>query len=183
MHMNTQSATGELRHRPPRSVPALLKHRRGRLSRLVFRTPLALYRIGLGGVLGHEFVVLTHVGRRTGHVHETVLKVLRYDAITQESVVASAWGTQADWYLNLQVHPALAVRTAGAWYVPAARTLPPGEAFEVFADWTHRQHWFAELMLGQIGLSWDVSEAEQHAIVAGFPFIGFRPADSAGWIH
>ena len=56
--------------------------------------------------------------------------------------------------------------------------MPPDEAFEVFSRWTRRQRWFAELMLGQIGLTWDVPEREQRAIVARFPFIGVRPAES-----
>ena len=97
-------------------------------------------------------------------------------ALARESIVASAWGTQTDWYRNLRARPALAVRTGGAWYVPDVRTVPPDEAFAIFDDWTRRQRWFAALMLGQIGLSWHVPEAEQRAIVAGFPFVAFRPA-------
>ena len=175
--MNAQTVKRELGHRRDSVLPALLKDRRAWLSRLALRAPLALYRVGLGGLLGHQFLVVTHVGRRTGQVHESVLKVLHYDSATGESIVASAWGAHADWYRNLQAHPALAVRTAGAWYVPVARTVPPEEAFAVFTDWTKRQHWFATVMLAQIGLTWDVPEAEQRAIVAGFPFIGFRPAE------
>jgi len=180
MQIDTQRAPGELHDDLLSRLPVLLKDRRRRLSRIVFRAPLLLYRIGLGGLLGHQFLVLTHVGRRTGQVHETVLKVLHYDAKTRESVVAAAWGTRSDWYPNLQAHPPLAVRTAGLWYVPATRTLAAGEACKVFAEWTGRQRWFAELMLPQIGLSVDVSEAEQRAMVAGLPFIGFRPAEAAG---
>jgi deazaflavin-dependent oxidoreductase (nitroreductase family) len=133
-------------------MPGLLKDRRAWLSRLVFRSPIVLYRLGLGGLLGHQFLLLTHVGRRTGRVHETVLKVLHYDPVTHESIVASAWGTRTDWYRNVQTRPALAVRTGGVWYAPEVRAVPPGEAFAVFAEWTRRQHWFAVLMLGQIGL-------------------------------
>jgi deazaflavin-dependent oxidoreductase (nitroreductase family) len=178
--MDAKSSTGELGHRLDGVLPGLLKDRRAGLSRMAFRAPLALYRIGLGRLLRHEFLVLTHVGRRTGQVHETALKVLHYDSATGESIVASAWGARADWYRNLQAHPALAVRTAGAWYVPDVRTVAPDEGFAVFADWTRRQHWFATVMLAQIGLSWDVPETEQRAIVAGFPFVGFRPAERPG---
>jgi deazaflavin-dependent oxidoreductase (nitroreductase family) len=160
--------------------PALLRHRRAWLARLMFRAPVVLYRFGLGGLLGHEFLLLTHAGRRTGRIHETVLKVLRYDPVTRESIVASAWGTRTDWYRNIQARPALAVRTGGARYMPMVRTVPPDEAFAVFADWTRRQHGFAAVMLGQIGLSWDVPEAEQRAFVAGFPFVAFRPAAAGG---
>src|SRR4051794_29005645 len=122
--MAAQNLTGHLNRRLVRSMPALLKDRRARLPRLVFRCPILLYRLRLGGLLGHQFLLLTHVGRRTGRVHETVLKVLHYDPMTRESVVASAWGAQAHWYRNLRAHPALVVRTAGACYAADVRMVP-----------------------------------------------------------
>jgi deazaflavin-dependent oxidoreductase (nitroreductase family) len=142
---------------------------------LLFRLPIVLYRLGLGWLLGHQFLLLTHAGRRTGRVRETALKVLRYDPQTGESVVASAWGPAADWYRNIRARPALAVRTAQDCFVPEQRLLPQAEAFAVFDDWARRQRWFARLLLGQIGLSWEVPEAERRALVAPFPFVGFRP--------
>ncbi len=50
-------------------APRLNSRRRGRLALLVFRLPLPLYRFGFGWVLGHAFLQLTHVGRRTGKAH------------------------------------------------------------------------------------------------------------------
>jgi deazaflavin-dependent oxidoreductase (nitroreductase family) len=157
------------------TVPALLKARRATLSRLMFRFPVLLYRVGLGRLLGRQFLLLTHAGRRTGRVHDTVLKVLHYDPRTGESVVASAWGEAADWYRNLQARPALAVTAGRDRFVPEQRLLPPDEAFAVFEDWTRRQRTFARLMLGQIGYSIDGPEAERRALVARFPFVGLRP--------
>jgi deazaflavin-dependent oxidoreductase (nitroreductase family) len=123
----------------------------------------------------HQFLLLTHTGRRTGRVRQTELKVLRYDPATGESVVASAWGPTTDWYRNIRARPALAVRTGHDRYVPEQRLLPQAEAFAVFDDWARRPRWFARLMLSQIGLSWEVPEAERRALVARFPFVGFRP--------
>jgi deazaflavin-dependent oxidoreductase (nitroreductase family) len=156
-------------------MPALLRDRRTIVARLMFRAPLVLYRLGLGRLLGHQFLVLTHAGRRTGRVRETALKVLRYDPATRESIVASAWGTKTDWYRNIRARPALAVRSGRDWYVPEQRLLSPDEAFAVFEDWVRRQRWFARLMLGQIGVSFDGPEAARRALVARFPVIGLRP--------
>jgi deazaflavin-dependent oxidoreductase (nitroreductase family) len=174
--MAAQEVIGHSHQHPIGAVPALLKNRRAWMPRLIFRSPILLYRLGLGALLGHQFLLLTHAGRRTGVVHETVLKVLKYDPGTGESIVASAWGTSTDWYRNLQARAPLAVSTGGARYLPEMRPVPQDEAFAVFDEWTRRQRWFAELMLGQIGLSWDVSEPERRAIVAEFPFVAFRPA-------
>ena len=174
--MAARQIIGHSHQRRVGGVPALLKNPRAWLPHLVLRCPILLYRIGLGALLGHEFLLLTHAGRRSGLVRETVLKVLKYEPRTGESIVASAWGLQTDWYRNLQARGPLAVSTAGTTYVPEMRLVSPDEAFAVFDEWTQRQHRFAELMLGQIGLSWDVPELERRAIVAEFPFVAFRPA-------
>jgi deazaflavin-dependent oxidoreductase (nitroreductase family) len=172
--MVMQNATGHVQGHRVVSPPALLRDRRAWLPRLVFRAPVLLYRLGLGGLFGHQFLLVRHAGRRTGQVRETVLKVLRYDPSTGESIVASAWGTRTDWYRNVQAGGCLSVSTGGIKYVPEMRAVSADEAFAVFDEWTRRQRWFADLMLGQIGLSWDVPDTERRAIVAAFPFLGFR---------
>jgi hypothetical protein len=64
--------------------------------RLAFRLPIYLYRLNLGWLLGHRFLLLVHRGRRSGLRRETVLEVVRYNPATKESVVLSAWGERAD---------------------------------------------------------------------------------------
>jgi hypothetical protein len=60
--------------------------------------------------------------------------------------------------------------------VPEQRQVQADEAYAVFNDWMRRQRWFARLMLGQIGESIDVPEAQLRAVVDKFPFVAFRPA-------
>jgi len=43
-------------------------------SRLAFRLPIYLYRLNLGWLLGHRFLMLVHRGRRSGLLRETVWK-------------------------------------------------------------------------------------------------------------
>jgi len=94
-------------------------------SRLAFRLPIYLYRLDLGWLLGHRFLLLVHRGRESGLLRETVLEVILYDPATRESVVLSAWGEKADWYRNIEAVPALEVRTGGQRYVPEQRFLAP----------------------------------------------------------
>ena len=79
--------------------------------KLAFRLPIYLYRLDLGRLLGHRFLLLVHQGRESGLLRETVLEVLLHDPATRESVVLSAWGEKADWYRNVVATPALEVRT------------------------------------------------------------------------
>ena len=53
-----------------------LRHTPGRLALVVFRAPLSLYRRGWGWLLGRTFLMLAHVGRKTGQLRETVAMVL-----------------------------------------------------------------------------------------------------------
>jgi hypothetical protein len=43
--------------------------------RLAFRLPIYLYRLDLGRLLGHRFLLLVHQGRRSGLLRETALEV------------------------------------------------------------------------------------------------------------
>jgi deazaflavin-dependent oxidoreductase (nitroreductase family) len=87
----------------------------GRL-RLGFKLPIALYRARLGRLLGHRFLPLTHRGRKSGKIYQTVLEVVHYDPATRESAALSAWGERADWYQNIVARPAIEVQTGGDRY-------------------------------------------------------------------
>src|SRR5436305_21123 len=95
-----------------------LRRTPGRLALMVFRTPLMLYRHGWGWLLGHTFVLLVHVGRKTGKPHDTVAMTLKYDRDQEEVVILSGWGPGADWVQNLQAHPAQQVTIGRESFVP-----------------------------------------------------------------
>jgi deazaflavin-dependent oxidoreductase (nitroreductase family) len=106
--------------------------------RLAFRLPIYLYRLGLGQLLGHRFMLLTHLGRRTGRVYQTALEVVRYDPSLRETVVASGWGERSDWYRNQKAHPALEIRTGRERYAPEQRFLTPEGVYREIVDYERR---------------------------------------------
>jgi deazaflavin-dependent oxidoreductase (nitroreductase family) len=69
---------------------------------VALRAPRALYRRRLGWLLGHRFLLLEHIGRITGHQHQTVLEVIDYDPSSGEAIVMSGWGKTSDWYRNVE---------------------------------------------------------------------------------
>ena len=76
-----------------------------RLSRslqLVFQAPAILYRWRCGWLLGHRFLLLIHIGRRTGLPRRTVLEVVEYRRDGPEAIVISAFGWNAGWLRNIQ---------------------------------------------------------------------------------
>jgi deazaflavin-dependent oxidoreductase (nitroreductase family) len=165
------------RRRPPRIEPSPLA-RPGRALRAIFRAPNALYRLRLGGLLGHRFLQVTHRGRTSGRTYRTVLEVVAYDPTHQESVVVAGFGTGSDWYRNLQAHPALEVVTGWLRYVPAQRFLSVEEGAAALAYYESRHGKLATAGLKQL-FGYDGSPAGRLALAQRLPMIAFRPATAA----
>jgi deazaflavin-dependent oxidoreductase (nitroreductase family) len=166
-------------HSAGRDRPLLgLRGTPGRLALAVFRLPLKAYQHNAGPAVGRTFLAFTHVGRKTGQPHQTVAMVARYDEATGEAVIVAGWGPQADWYRNLQAHPALQVQLGGQTFTPVQRFLTDEEAFAVVVqfrrDHPHRLRFFSRV-LGWGDLRDDV---RVRSFVDTHPFVAFRPAES-----
>lgn len=68
-------------------------------SRRATRIPIALYRVGLGRILGSRLVMIEHVGRHTNLRRFVVVECIeRFDSVVR---VASGFGRRAQWYRNV----------------------------------------------------------------------------------
>jgi deazaflavin-dependent oxidoreductase (nitroreductase family) len=147
---------------------------------MVFRLPLPLYRAGWGWLfLGHTFLVLTHVGRKTGQPHATAAMVLAEEKTIGEVVICSVWGPHADWIRNLRAHPALDVQIGRTTFVPEHRFLTDEEAFAVGAEFRRCHPWRVRLITRVLGVDLR-SDAGIRDFTATRPFVALRPAASAG---
>lgn len=149
--------------------------RPGRIARLVFRLPLPLYRFGFGWVLGHTFLQLTHVGRRTGKPHEAVAMVLAHDQRGDEAVICAVWGPRTDWVRNLRAGKALRVQIGTESFIPQHRFLTEEEAAAVGAEFRRRHPWRLRLICRVLGLDDLGSDAAIREFVSSRPFVALRP--------
>lgn len=103
----------------------------GPITRRLARLPILVYRLGLGRLLGNRFVMVEHLGRRSGLVRRTVLEVIGRGVDTLD--VPVAWGRGSDWFRNVTAHPRVRVSSGRLRGVPAtAEVLDPAAAAEVF---------------------------------------------------
>jgi deazaflavin-dependent oxidoreductase (nitroreductase family) len=143
--------------------------------KLGLRLPLCLYRLGLGRLLGHRFLLLTHRGRKSGLIRRTTLEVILYDTSARESVVLSALGKKADWYRNIEASPALEVETGGDRYAPAQRLLGVGETYAAITEYAIR-HPFAVRVLERVfGSPLTRSEEARRDFARSVALVAFRP--------
>ncbi len=125
-------------------------------SRMLRRAPILIYRAGLGAVFGSRMLMLEHIGRRSGAVRYAVLEVVDHPT-RDRYIVASGFGTRAQWFQNVQANPDVKISAAGRRSVPAeARQRTTAEADAVLQSYIarHPDAWSAlrpamESMLGE----------------------------------
>jgi deazaflavin-dependent oxidoreductase (nitroreductase family) len=137
-----------------------------------------LYRWKCGWLLGHRFLLLIHVGRRTGLRRQTVLEVLEYREEGLEAVVMSAFGRAADWLRNIEATPNPEVIIGSRRFIAAYRILDEEEAVRVITGYEQR-HWLLapiiRLVLSRLlGWRYDGTLDHRRRLVTQLPFIAFR---------
>jgi len=172
--------TATARNRQRSARPLLgLRRQPGRLALTAMRLPCPLYHHGLGWLLGHTFLLITHQGRKTGKRRETVAMALTYDRDSKETVVCSAWGPNTEWIRNLRAHPALQIQTGRESYIPQQRFLTQDEAVAVALEFRHRHPGRLRLLTSILGWGDLSTETAVHELVRNRPFVSFRPAERA----
>jgi deazaflavin-dependent oxidoreductase (nitroreductase family) len=175
------TTTGRRRRAATHTRPLLgLRKQPGRLALAIFQMPLPLYRAGLGVLLGHVFLVVTHAGRKTGKPYATTAMVLAQDEGSGELVVCSVWGPDTDWVRNLRARSALEVRIGRDSFVPRQRFLTTDESFAVAKDFRRRHPWRLRLISRVLGLADFGSDAAMREFVSTRPFVAFRPVPEPG---
>ncbi len=108
------------------------------LLRLLARTPIWLYRLGLGWLLGKRFVLLNHVGRVSGKPRQVVLEVVDYDPASRRVIVCAGFGPKSQWYQNLLAEPDVSIQLGAKKWDVTARPLTPEQGGEVFRAFCER---------------------------------------------
>ena len=154
------------------------RRRPGRLALLLFRMPLQAYHHDKGWLLGHTFLSLTHIGRKSGVRYESALMVLRDRDAPREVVVCSAWGAESDWVKNIQARPAARVDIGRESFEPEQRFLSDDESLAVLTECLQRHPWRFRLMSRVFGWGDLREEPVARSFVRTRPFVSFRPVTS-----
>ncbi len=147
--------------------------------RRAFRLPIHLYHWGGGGLLGRRFMLLIHIGRRSGLRRETVLEVMEYRPTGPEIVVMSGFGRDSDWLRNINAGTGEEVVIGRDHFGATHRILDTEEAVGVVTRYEHRNRFISPIVrfaLSRLaGWRYRSSDSDRRKLVAQFPFIAFRP--------
>lgn len=78
------------------------------LVKKLLKTPVVLYRLGLGKLLGDYILILSTTGRKTGKTHRTPVEYFYHE---DQYYIISGFGDQPDWYQNISANPQVTIQT------------------------------------------------------------------------
>jgi len=143
------------------------------LWRHVLRIPIHLYHWRLGFLMGGRFILIDHVGRKSGKLYQTPVEVVRHDTVSGEYIVCSGTGPNADWYRNLTAKPADAVQVRNERWQPTQRMLTQQEASDYFEGYENEHPKAAKRLLKSMGKDYDGTDEGRFAMAAEMPMIAF----------
>lgn len=149
------------------------------LFKWLLRIPVWLFRARLGFLLGDRFLLITHVGRRSGRRRQTPVEVVVHDRGVGEYLVCSGTGRQADWYRNLEARPAPQIQVGNHRWAPRQRLLSSEESATAFAVYELAHARTAERLLESMGNSYDGTDAGRVAMMDDMPMVAFSDQRSS----
>ena len=148
------------------------------LSRLLFRAPIWLYRLGLGWLLGRRFLLLNHVGRKSGQVRQAVLEVVDHDAETGTYFVASGFGRKSQWFRNVQAQPEVMIQIGRRTLAATAEILESAASGQMMVEYARRHPTAAQNLSKLMAVAVDGSEADYRRVgEEAVPFVALRPRE------
>jgi deazaflavin-dependent oxidoreductase (nitroreductase family) len=145
---------------------------------LLLRLPIALYRLRLGWLLGQRFVLLQHIGRKSGQARKTVVEVIGHDRPGDTYYIASGWGKRAQWYQNLLATPQITIQVGRRHLSVCAESVSPAEGARVLLDY-RQQHPLATRELSRMLTGANLAKASpedlERVVQEALPIVALRP--------
>ncbi|MFR0356200.1 nitroreductase family deazaflavin-dependent oxidoreductase [Streptomyces sediminimaris] len=147
--------------------------------RWAFRLPIRLYKAGLGPLLGKRFLLLHHIGRKSGQQRQAVIEVVSRDPQAGTWTVASGFGPKSDWYRNLRQQPRVTIQFGRRHYTVTAHFLTPQEGADIMAAYAARHPRAARRLCSLMGFTVDGSEADYRKVGEATPFVRLQDTAAA----
>ena len=138
------------------------------------RWPVLVRRYGLGRLLGDQYAIVVHRGRRTGHLYETAVMTLRRNPQTGEVTLVAGRRT-VDWYRNISANAPAAVFVGNRRYAPHPRFLGVDEVADAL-NWSRANRTRnARIQAMFFHWPWPADSEQLHALASTLGGVAFRP--------
>ncbi len=148
-------------------------------SRLLWRAPIWMYRLGLGGLMGGRFLLLNHTGRVSGRPRQNVLEVVDHDEASNTYTIAAGFGQKSDWYKNILKTPEVTIQVGSREMAMTAVPMEPEDSGQAMIEYAHRNPRAAKELMRICGYKVDGSDEDYYILGRDIiPFIILQPSGS-----
>lgn len=148
-------------------------------SRLLWRAPIWMYRLGLGGLMGGRFLLLNHTGRISGQPRQNVLEVVDHDEAADTYTIAAGFGKKSDWYKNILKTPEVTIQVGSREMAATAVPMQPEDSGQAMVKYAHRNPRAAKGLMRICGYKVDGSDEDYYILGRDIiPFIILKPNGS-----
>ena len=118
----------ETKVEPPHPIP----YPDNPIIRKLYRTPILLYRLGLGKLFDKYIMIISTIGRKSGKIRRTPIEYFRKG----DTIYAiSGFERDPDWYQNLKAHPYVTLQTSQGPHAMFARAPKTAEEWQGALDY------------------------------------------------
>jgi deazaflavin-dependent oxidoreductase (nitroreductase family) len=150
-------------------------------NRLLWRAPIWLYRWNLGWMMGGRFLLLNHVGRKSGLPRQAVVEIVAHDPESGQYSIASGFGAKSDWYQNLRATPEITIKVGSKDISVTAVPLSPDESGAAMVDYAQRNPTAAKGLMRVCGYQVDGTNEDYYTMgYEHIPFIKLIPREDQG---
>jgi len=144
-------------------------------KRLLWRAPIWLYRLGLGGLMGNHFLLMTHTGRSSGLPRLAVLEIVDRDVENQIYYVVSGFGKKADWYRNILKNPDVTIQVGRKKIAAIAEQVPLETAVKIILDYAYRHPKAIKNLIQIMGYPLGDTDEDYQTFAQIVPVVGIKP--------
>jgi deazaflavin-dependent oxidoreductase (nitroreductase family) len=148
------------------------------VARTLYRLPIRLFHLHLGWLLMGHFLLLSHIGRKSGLPRQTVLEVLLHERAKDVYYVMAGWGERSDWVKNIEKTPQVGISVGHRHVLALARRLPPEEAESKVIAYAKQHPHLIRSLPRLLGYRTDGTEKDLRALAHLGIVVAFEPITS-----
>lgn len=151
--------------------------RPGQLQKFFFKVPVILHKIGLSGwerLIGAQWMLITHIGRKSGKRYDSMVDVMDYDKASDTYYIEAAYGARADWYKNIQANPVFEAKVRRRKFKARAGALTTEGASEMLVQFYRNKPAYTRSVMAMAGMKFR-DEGELRELGKNLTLLAIKP--------
>ena len=140
----------------------------------LWRAPIWFYRIGLGGMFGKRFLLLNHIGRKSGQPRQAVIEVVDFDAQKNIYYVVSGFGEKAQWFQNIMHTPQVNIQVGSRKMSAQAERLSLEDGEAILMEYSQKHPTALRELSKMLHIPYDGSPKSVSEMAKVLPVVAFH---------